>query len=134
MVKRARDVCVVLLMPSWCYSSTLRTQNLLQGINFNFSNLDQSKLEAYQFHCDISNSTYNLFIICCNLLCLRDTNQLLHFVCSCMQVLGWRSAQDLEKLSKDDLKKLCGDAEGARVFSQFSVQKANWQVMNRWTK
>jgi len=45
-----------------------------------------------------------------------------------MQALAWKSAKDLENMSKDDFKNKCGDAEGSRVYSQFVVQKSNWTV------
>ena len=35
----------------------------------------------------------------------------------------------MELLTKDQLKQVCGDSEGSRVFSQFAVQKANWKVL-----
>ena len=45
-----------------------------------------------------------------------------------MTALSGKSAKDLESMTKDQLKQTCGDSEGSRVFSQFAVQKANWQV------
>ena len=45
-----------------------------------------------------------------------------------MIALSNKSAKDLELMTKDQLKKLCGESEGSRVFSQFAVQKANWTV------
>lgn len=50
---------------------------------------------------------------------------------SCVSALSNKSAKDLELMTKDQLKQICGDAEGSRVFSQFSVQKANWEVVNK---
>ncbi|XP_048580812.1 epidermal growth factor receptor kinase substrate 8 isoform X2 [Nematostella vectensis] len=55
---------------------------------------------------------------------LRSKN----FSQGCMAALQWNSAKDLDKMSKEDLKLKCGDSEGARVFSQFAVQKATWQT------
>ena len=45
-----------------------------------------------------------------------------------MTALSGKSAKDLESMTKDQLKQACGDSEGSRVFSQFAVQKANWEV------
>ena len=45
-----------------------------------------------------------------------------------MTALSGKSANDMESMTKDQLKRACGDAEGSRVFSQFAVQKANWKV------
>lgn len=49
-------------------------------------------------------------------------------VVSCVAALSGKSAQDIESMTKDQLRQACGDADGSRVFSQFSVQKANWKV------
>ena len=46
-----------------------------------------------------------------------------------MTALSNKSAKDMELLTKDQLKQVCGDSEGSRVFSQFAVQKANWKVL-----
>ena len=48
-----------------------------------------------------------------------------------MTKLSGKSAKDLESMSKDQLKQACGDSEGSRVFSQFAVQKANWEVKKK---
>lgn len=45
-----------------------------------------------------------------------------------MTALSGKSAKHLESMTKDQLKQACGDSEGSRVFSQFAVQKANWEV------
>ena len=49
-----------------------------------------------------------------------------------MTALSGKSAKDLESMTKDQLKLACGDSEGSRVFSQFAVQKANWEVNKDW--
>lgn len=49
-------------------------------------------------------------------------------VVSCVAALSGKSAKDIESMTKDQLRQACGDADGSRVFSQFSVQKANWKV------
>lgn len=45
-----------------------------------------------------------------------------------MTALSGKCAKDLESMTKDQLKQACGDSAGSRVFSQFAVQKANWEV------
>ena len=50
-----------------------------------------------------------------------------------MAALSKKTAKDLDSMTKDQVKQLCGEAEGSRVFSQFSVQKANWEVWNSQT-
>lgn len=50
---------------------------------------------------------------------------------SCVAALSKKTAKDLDSMTKDQVKQLCGEAEGSRVFSQFSVQKANWEVVNK---
>lgn len=56
------------------------------------------------------------------------TDHLPMFYDRCVQALAWTSAKDLDRMTKDDLKRKCGDAEGARVYSQFAVQKSKWKV------
>lgn len=48
-----------------------------------------------------------------------------------MTALSGKSAKDLESMTKDQLKQACGDSAGSRVFSQFAVQKANWEVKKK---
>lgn len=50
---------------------------------------------------------------------------------SCVAALSGKSAKDIESMTKDQLRQACGDADGSRVFSQFSVQKANWKVTTK---
>ena len=45
-----------------------------------------------------------------------------------MTALSGKSAKDMELKTKDQFKQACGDSEGSRVFSQFTVQKGNWKV------
>ena len=51
---------------------------------------------------------------------------------SCVTALSSKSAKDLELMTKDQFKQVCGESEGSRVFSQFAVQKANWKVKEQF--
>lgn len=50
---------------------------------------------------------------------------------SCVTALSGKTAADLERMTKDQLKQVCGDSEGSRVFSQFTVLKGSWTVTRK---
>ncbi|XP_020908683.1 epidermal growth factor receptor kinase substrate 8 [Exaiptasia diaphana] len=62
---------------------------------------------------------------------VRDWLKSKNFSQTCIKALAWNSAKDLDKMSKEDLKRKCGDAEGARVYSQFAVQKSKWTTSSK---
>ena len=46
-----------------------------------------------------------------------------------MTALSGKTAKDLDQMTREQLKQACGESEGSRIYSLFTVQKGSWKVL-----
>lgn len=46
-----------------------------------------------------------------------------------MTALSGKTAKDLGQMTREQLKRACGESEGSRIYSLFTVQKGSWKVL-----
>ena len=46
-----------------------------------------------------------------------------------MTALSGKTAKDLDQMTREQLKRACGESEGSRIYSLFTVQKGSWKVL-----
>ena len=49
--------------------------------------------------------------------------------CSSVTALSGKNAKDLDQMTREQLKQACGESEGSRIYSLFTVQKGSWKVL-----